>query len=124
MHLYAYWHRGEDDPWLLVTNVPTADKTRRGYARRMWLEEMFGDFTGHGFDLESAHLRHFLRLSRLTLLVALLYLWLISRGSQVIKAGDRHLVDRRHRRDLSVFRIGFCMIKRFLGNQRQLFNDY
>jgi hypothetical protein len=121
VHLYAYWHPGEDDPWLLATNVPTARQTHRDYARRMWLEEMFGDFKGHGFDLESTHLRDFRRLSRLTLLVVLLYLWLITRGSQAIKAGDRHLVDRRDRRDLSLFHIGFCMIKRYLGNQRQFF---
>jgi hypothetical protein len=38
----------------------------------MWIEEMFGDLKGHGFDLESTHLRYFLRLARLTLAVVLL----------------------------------------------------
>jgi hypothetical protein len=38
----------------------------------MWIEEMFADFKGHGFDLESTQLRHFERLSRLTLAVAML----------------------------------------------------
>ncbi len=42
------------------------------YVRRMWIEEMFGDMKKHGFDLESTMLRHFLRLSRLTLAVVLL----------------------------------------------------
>ena len=34
----------------------------------------FGDFKGHGFDLESTQLHDFLWISRLTLAVALLYL--------------------------------------------------
>jgi hypothetical protein len=119
VHLYACWNSGEEDPWLLVTNLSTAREAHQAYARRMWLEEMFGDFKGHGFDLESTHLRNFQRLSRLTLLVVLLYLWLIARGSQAIKAGHRHLVDRRERRDLSVFRIGTSIIERYLVNQRR-----
>jgi len=28
------------------------------YSLRMWIEEMFGDFNKHGFDLESTMLRH------------------------------------------------------------------
>lgn len=118
-NLYAVWQPGEDDPWLLATNLPTARVAHRTYSRRMWLEEMFGDFKRHGFDLESTHLRHFQRLSRLTLLVALLYMWLVARGSQAIKAGQRHLIDRRDRRDLSIFQIGFRVIERYLVNHRR-----
>ncbi|MDW8317050.1 MAG: hypothetical protein RMN53_04265 [Anaerolineae bacterium] len=77
----------------------------QAYQRRMWSEEMFGDLKLHGFDLESSHLRHFLPLSRLTLAVALLYVWLISIGSAVVKHGERHLVARADRRDLSIFQI-------------------
>jgi len=76
------------------------------------IEEMFGDFKKHGFDLESTMLRHFLRLSRLTLAVALLYVWLISVGSRTIRAGLRHLVDRTDRRDLSIFQIGLRFTER------------
>jgi hypothetical protein len=86
----------------------------------MWIEEMFGDFKQHGFGLESTHLRHFLRLSRLTLAVALLYVWLVSFGSQVVKRGLRRLVDRPDRRDLSIFRIGYNMVERCLTNGRLL----
>jgi len=82
---------------------------------------MFGDFKKHGFDLESTHLCHFLRLSRLTLAVALLYVWFVSFGSQVIKKGQRRLVDRPDRRDLSIFCIGYNMAERYLTNHESLF---
>jgi len=115
-HLLAHWKTGEKEPWLLATNLPSRRETLRAYRRRMWIEEMFGDMKGNGFDLESTHLRHFLRLSRLTLAVVLLYVWLISTGSRAIKNGQRHLVDRAERRDLSIFQIGLRWVERRLTN--------
>jgi hypothetical protein len=115
-NLLAHWKKDEKEPWLLATNLPSRREMLVAYRRRMWIEEMFGDMKGNGFDLESTHLRHFLRLSRLTLAVALLYIWLISTGSKAIKDGQRHLVDRAERRDLSIFQIGLRLVERRLAN--------
>jgi len=115
-HLLAHWKRGEKEPWLLATNLASRRATLRAYRRRMWIEEMFGDLKGNGFDLGSTHLRHSLRLSRLTLAVVLLYVWLVSMGSKAIKDGRRHLVDRAERRDLSIFQIGLRSVERRLTN--------
>jgi len=115
-NLLVHWKVGEDQPWCLATNLPDLQMAIRFYALRMWIEEMFGDFKKHGFDLESTMLRHFLRLSRLTLAVALLYDWLMSVGGRTIRDGLRHLVDRIDRRDLSIFQIGLRFIERRLTN--------
>jgi hypothetical protein len=112
----ALWQPGESEPWLLATNQSSAQQTSKLYRLRMWIEEMFADFKGHGFDLEASRLNHFLRLSRLTLAVALLYVWIVALGSQTIKNGKRRLVDRSDRRDLSIFRIGWDMLERCLAN--------
>jgi len=56
----------------------------------MWIEQMFADLKGHGFDLKSSYLRSFLYLGRLTLIVCLLYLWLLAVGHHVEIS---HLVD-------------------------------
>jgi hypothetical protein len=120
VNLLAYWRGGQKAPWLLATNLSTSRATVLAYKKRMWLDEMFGDFKKHGFDLESSHLRRFLRLSRLTLIVVLLYVWLIAFGSYVIKRGQRCLVDRADRRDLSIFRIGLSMGERLLANAQPL----
>ena len=105
--LLAFWRTGEEEPWLLASNLPGARETLRAYRRRVWLDEFFGDVKGHGVDLAKTRLWHFQRLSRLLFIVALLYLWLVTRGSQAIKKGQRALVDRRDRRDHSIFRIGW-----------------
>lgn len=118
VNLLAHWKIGEDDPWLLATNLATRTATIKAYRIRMWIEEMFGDLKGHGFDLESTRLRNFLKLSRLTLAVVLLYFWLIAFGSKIIKSGLRRLVDRNDRRDLSIFQIGLRSLERRLTNQQ------
>ncbi|NIO42578.1 MAG: transposase, partial [Burkholderiales bacterium] len=114
VNLLAYWRVGEKEPWLLATNLAEPQLVLRCYRRRMWIEEMFGDLKGHGVDIESTHLRHFLRLSRLTLAVVMLYFWLVAFGSQTIKSGERRLVDRNDRRDYSIFRIGSNTVERRL----------
>ena len=120
VNLLAHWAEGQDEPWLLATNLPTRSATLRAYRRRVWLDELFGDLKGHGFDLEASHLRHFQRLSRLTLAVVLLYDWLVSTGVRVVKHGLRHYVDRKDRRDLSIFQIGLRWIERCLKNAQPI----
>lgn len=114
-NLLLYWGRGEKEPWLLATNLPECGEALSCYRRRMWIEEMFADFKGHGFDLQSTQLRRFSRLSRLTLAVAMLYVWLVEHGARVIKQGQRRMVDRSDRREHSVFRLGCNMVDRRLA---------
>jgi len=119
VNLLIYWKIGEKEPWCLASNLPDLQVALRFYRHRMWIEEMFGDLKKHGFDLECTMLRHFDRLSRLTLAVALLYVWLISIGTRIIRNGLRGLVDRTDRRDLSIFQIGFRFIERCVINAFQ-----
>jgi hypothetical protein len=118
VNLLAEWAAGEKEAWLLASNLPTRRAVLQAYRRRMWIEELFGDLKGQGFDLERSHLRHFARLSRLTLAVVLVYDWLMTSGARVVKRGLRSQVDRHDRRDLSIFQIGFRWIYRCLKNAR------
>jgi len=54
---------------------------------------MFGDLKQHGFDLESTHLLDTEKLSRLTLAVVLLYVWLLCYGACLTKQGLRPSVS-------------------------------
>jgi hypothetical protein len=116
VYLLVHWEVGEKEPWCLATNLPDLSMALGYYRRRMWIEEMFGDLKKHGFDLERTMVRHFERLSRLTLAVALLYVWLISVGTRTIRDGLRSMVDRNERRDLSIFQIGLRFIERCVIN--------
>jgi hypothetical protein len=107
--IVVHWEEGEDEPWYLVTDVEATRATIRTYKVRMWIEEMFGDMKGHGVDLEATHLRDLDRLSRLVLGVCL-----------AVKNGQRHLVDKKSRRDKSYFRIGWSWLKRRLSQGQSL----
>jgi hypothetical protein len=113
-NLVVFHARGEQRAWYLATNFETAQATLQAYRRRMWIEEMFGDFKRHGFDLETSHLRHAQRLDRLTLAVCLLYLWLIALGQHVHHHRLWTLIDRQ-RADLSLFRWGWDFLERCLA---------
>lgn len=115
VQLVAHWQVGEGEPWFLVTDQPADRRTIQLYKKRMWVEELFGDLKGHGFDLETTHLQDFGRLSRLVMGAMIVYVWLIALGSRIVKRGLRALVDRRTRRDKSLFRIGWDWIERSLA---------
>ncbi|UCC62508.1 MAG: IS4 family transposase [Anaerolineae bacterium] len=114
-NLVLYRAHGEPAPWYLATNLPSPHGAIMLYRRRMWIEEMFGDVKGHGFDLEATRLGTFLRLSRLTLAICLVYLWLVATGEHVMATNQASEVDRNDRRDLSIFRIGWDFIERRLA---------
>lgn len=114
-HIVAYWRPGEEQPLFLATNQPEPTAALRLYRRRMWIEEMFGDMKGHGFDLEASCLRHADRLSRLTLAVCILYLWLVALGEHVLSHQLQAEVDRADRCDLSIFRLGWDWLERRLA---------
>ena len=120
VNLLLYWHKNEAEPWMIATNFATARETKKEYKKRMWIEEMFGDFKANGADLEKSCLRHFQRLSRLTFAVALLYVWTVAFGTSIVKRGLRSLVDRAERRDLSIYRIGYDTFERFIINDRKI----
>lgn len=105
-HLVLFWKPGVPKPWYLATNRLDPRAVIRLCRHRMGIEAMFGDMKQHGFDLEASHLRHFLRLSRLTLAACLLYLWLVALGEHVITHPVTDEIDRTDRRDLSLFRLG------------------
>lgn len=114
-HLVAFWRKGQTQAWWLATNQTSVRAAVRLYRRRMWIEEMFADFKRHGFDLEGSHLRSVERLTRLTFLVCLLYLWLMAVAGQVEMTCQVDLVDRHDRRDLSLFRLGWDFVERCLA---------
>ena len=76
---------------------------------------MFGDLKGHGFDLELSRLSTPDRLSRLTLAVCILYVWLVTLGEYTLKTGLHTEIDRTDRQDLSIFRLGWDWLERRLA---------
>ncbi len=82
----------------------------------MWGAELFGDLKRHGFDLASTHLRHIERLPRPD--PARRPFVSVAGGDRLagIQIGDALALDRRNRRDLSLFQIGLPSIEQSITN--------
>jgi len=106
-HFLAFWARGEEEPWYLLSDQPIDRATTHTYARRAWVEPMYRDFKSFGWNLQASRIRDPQRFTRLLLGLALAYVWLVQLASHVIKRGRRRLVDRTARRTLSYYRIGW-----------------
>ena len=114
VNIWLTWDTKHNRLVPIVTNLSLPDEVRYWYGKRPWIEPLFGDVKGHGFDLQTCRLRHPDRLDRLMLAVALAYLWLCFLGSVAILTGHAKLVDRSDRRDRSIFTIGRLWLNRLL----------
>jgi hypothetical protein len=112
VHILLTWDETNHRLLALVTNLPLLEEARYWYRKRFWIEPVFGDIKGHGFDLQTSRLRHPQRVSRLMLAIALAYLWLLFLGVAAIITGLAKLVDRTDRRDRSLFTIGRQILNR------------
>ncbi len=117
VNLVYHWAEGEEEPWRLVTNLSPSFSVVRFYQRRMWIEELFGDWQEERFHLHQTRLYEPETLSRLILGLSLVYVWLVAVASCVVKRGWRPLVDRTDRRDRSYLAIGLRWIRRCIRNR-------
>ncbi|WP_423825104.1 transposase [Salinibacter ruber] len=101
----------------MATNLLAGSRAVRLYRRRMWIEELFGDWQEGTFHFRRTRLYKPEKLSRLILGLSLVYVWLVSVASYVVKRGWRPLVDRTDRRDRSYLALGLRWIKRCLRNR-------
>jgi hypothetical protein len=116
IHFALACDEDSDDPWFIATNCIPTRRTLQDYARRFACEEMFSDFKSRGFDLERSQLQHAERLSRLILVVALLYVWIIAIARHVRVTGlFRTLTYRIHDNRYSMFQIGLRWFRKQLS---------
>jgi len=120
VNIFLTWDDHHQRLLPLVTNLSGPDETRYWYDKRFWIEPLFGDIKGHGFDLQKSRLQHPDRIERLMLAVSLAYLWLCFLGSLTLMFGLAKWVDRSDRRDRSIFTIGRQWLNRLLKLDRPI----
>ena len=78
------------------------------------IETVFRDWQSGGFHLDQTGLEDRERLTRLLIVLALAYLWLVSIGRWVVKRGYRRLLDDGTARNwhFSLFQLGVGWLER------------
>ena len=78
----ALWSQGQQEPWALVTNDPSA--TGWEYAQRNWQEQSFRDLKSQGWQWGRSQVRQVAHAQHLLLLLVLAYAWMLSLGAQAV----------------------------------------
>lgn len=110
LNCMVIWDKGEDEPWVLVSDLPVT-QLRSIYNKRMRIEELFSDLKSRGFDLEATRLRDTKRILRLAALLCIAYIWMLIMADYTIRRGWRRLVDAAKRRAISYYQIAARMIR-------------
>ena len=100
-----------EEPIYLISSLSDAELACKYYKKRYRLETLFSDQKSRGFHIHKSHISDPQRLNRLLLASCLTFIWTIYLGLDVIARGQRGLIDRTHRRDKSLFRLGLDWFK-------------
>lgn len=104
--LTVWWGEGHREPLVLFSSREGGYARVREYKRRAGVEATYADLKTRGLGLESSRLRQAARLERLLVAVVLALWWLSLLGRRLIQDGQRKLAEPKHRRLLSVLRLG------------------
>jgi hypothetical protein len=110
--IVAVWRRGDEQPWLLVTDLRPAWVRCAQYRHRMDEEESFRDDKSSGFDWDASRVREPAHMDRLLLVLQLAALFVLVQGVFVLRHGLRRVLERPDRRTLSLFSLGLRWLDR------------
>jgi hypothetical protein len=108
----AVWRRGDDEPWLLVTDLAPAWVRCAQYRHRMDEELSFRDDKSAGFDWDASRVREPAHMDRLLLVLQLAACFVLAQGVLVLQHGQRRVLERPDRRTLSLFSLGLRWLDR------------
>jgi hypothetical protein len=112
LNLVAVWRRGDEQPWLLVTDLAPTWVRCDQYRHRMDEEESFRDDKSSGFDWDASRVRDPAHMDRLLLVLQLAALFVLAQGAFVLQQGCRHVLERTDRTSLSLFSLGLRWLDR------------
>jgi hypothetical protein len=112
LSIVAVWRRGDEQPWLLVTDLRPAWVRCTQYRHRMDEEESFRDDKSSGFDWDASRVREPAHMDRLLLVLQLAALFVLVQGVFVLRHGLRRVLERPDRRTLSLFSLGLRWLDR------------
>jgi hypothetical protein len=93
----AVWLEGEEEPWLLLTDLDASLARMHDYAQRWAIERLFLSWKSHGFDLEQAGLTDLARIRHLLTGLVLATLWLLAAAVPLSVSYLDQLATHTHR---------------------------
>jgi hypothetical protein len=112
VNVVAVWRRGDDESWLLVTDLDPAWVRCSQYRHRMDEELSFRDDKSAGFAWDASRVRDPAHMDRLLLVLQLAACFVLAQGVFVLHHGFRSVLERPDRPSLSLFALGLRWLDR------------
>jgi Transposase DDE domain len=93
--LLVVWDHGQQEPWVLVTDMPPAQVSVVWYGLRVWIELGFRALKGIGWQWQRTRRTDPDRIARHWLVLAVAMLWVLAYGTRVEDADRRHVLPAR-----------------------------
>lgn len=90
----AAWLVGQDEPWLLLTDLPATLPRLADYAQRWAIERLFLSWKSHGFDLEAVGISDPQQVGRLLTGLVIATLWRLAAAGPVAASHKDDLARR------------------------------
>ena len=127
--LIAAWTAAQEEPWVVVTDLPPRRVGVSWYALRMWVELGFRALKGLGWQWQRSRRTDPARVARHWLVLAVASLWVLAHGTRAEDAHARALPPARlrappaprpraHPRRLGLFRLGLQWLCHLLARGR------
>ena len=89
--LLAVWYAGQEEPWIILTDLPPEDAGPSWYALRFWIELGFKAIKSLGWKWDKTRRTDPARISRHWLVLAVATLLALAYGTRVEDAHDRRI---------------------------------
>lgn len=126
--LVVVWGQDQDEPWMVLTDLPVEEVGVSWYGLRVWVELGFRALKGVGWQWQHTQRREPNRVARHWLVLAVAMLWVLAYGTRAEDATAQGLPPGRlrtppqgptyPRRKLSVFRLGIRWLSQQLSRGR------
>jgi hypothetical protein len=115
VNLMVDWTSQAATPRCVILDQPADRRAWRRGRKRYGIEPTFRDLKRAGFDLEQTDLAGRERVERMVLALLLTFVWMLCISQQLIASGQRTLLEARHKRANSRFRLGRAWLRRCLA---------
>jgi hypothetical protein len=115
--LLASWERDQEEPWLILTDLPPAGTDVTWYAWRTWCEQGYRSIKRGQWQWQRTQMKEPRRVARLWVVIALASLWAIDVGGE---AETAQLPCVPKTRELSLLKLGLAVLQALRGNRQPM----
>lgn len=122
INLAVLWRSGYEEPWYIVTNLPSSRLAINWYAKRTGIEEMFRDLKTH-LGMEQTRIKDADRLDRLLIGMILAYLVLAWVGTEIVPSDYARQLLSWAKASFLWLALHYYSLDRRLGHSQPLLRD-